>query len=187
MDLKDQQISEYNALKEEIKSNSQLTAQIFTVSITATALLIGYGFQEGNWLIFLSPFAIIFPSLWFISSQLISTVRIATYIRVFLEDDNEGLNWETRLAKSRRYRSKSDSRYTLSITGIYGGIGILCVVLSWIYVEKTNTKIIVLALTSLILIVLLTYLTANIRRCFKSDSYDNYCENWKKVKEAELN
>lgn len=59
--------------------------------------MIGYGLSNKEGSIFLAPLIIIIPSLFFLASQLESTIRIATYIQVFFEEGSDELNWETKL------------------------------------------------------------------------------------------
>src|SRR4030042_3520296 len=87
---------EYKHLYQEIGSNSQISQNVFVANVTVTAALIGYGLNNQTGSIFLAPFAILIPSLFFIASQLDSTTRIAAYILVFLENSSPGSNWETR-------------------------------------------------------------------------------------------
>ena len=104
------EFSEYEALRQEIIANAGIIADVFTISITAAVVILGYGIQReqetegdtGSWLLFLCPLGILAPSLWFISSQLESTVQIATYIQTFLEKRQDVLNWETRLSLLRQ-------------------------------------------------------------------------------------
>jgi predicted neutral ceramidase superfamily lipid hydrolase len=174
-------ITEYNSLREEIKNNSQVTAQIFTVTITATALLIGYATQTKNWIVFLSPFAVLIPSLWFISSQLESTIRIATYIKTFIEPKIEDLNWENKLFQLRRSGMMPERKYTLSITGIYGTIGLVCLVFSWVFMDYTTVNIIILSIVSPIVGGIMLFVALDVKKCFGLDFYLKYCKVWEEL------
>lgn len=89
------EFSEYEALRQEIITNAEMIAEVFTISITVAVMIIGYGIQRtqeqkgeaSRGLLFLCPLGILIPSLWFIFSQLESTVQIATYIQTFLEKE----------------------------------------------------------------------------------------------------
>ena len=121
------EFSEYEALRQEIITNAGVTAEIFTISITAAVVILGYGIQRetetegytGSWLLFLCPLGILIPSLFFISSQLESTIQIATYIQTFIEKGQDLLNWETRLALLRQASTSPGKRYTFSISSVY--------------------------------------------------------------------
>ena len=142
------EFSEYEALRQEIIANAGIIADVFTISITAAVVILGYGVQReqetegdtGSWLLFLCPLAILAPSLWFISSQLESTVRIATYIQTFIETGQELLNWETRLSLLRQAGTSSGTLYTFSISTVYMGLGIVSLVLSICYVFKNRQE-----------------------------------------------
>lgn len=178
-------LAEYQMLQDEIASNSSLVAQVFIFSVTATAALIGYGIEAGNWLVFLAPFAVLLPSMWFIASQLEATVRIATYIRLFLEPDVEGLNWETRLAALRCSACRPDSKYTVSITGIYGGVGVASLILAWAYVEKNTFNVVSLAVATALLGGLLILFSWTCRRCMRSSTFEQFTRAWTRVREDE--
>ena len=183
-DSKSELIAEYNMLQDEIKTNSQVTAQIFTVTITAAGLLIGYGLQARSWIIFFSPFAILLPSLWFISSQLESTIRIATYIKIFIEPKINGLEWENRLCQLRKKVMIPEKKYTLSITGIYGAIGFGCLILAWVLIgDYSLSNVSILSVATIIVGCILIIVIINVRRCFGLGCYSNYCKAWEKLLE----
>ena len=127
-------MDEYSQLYGEIGRNSQISQNVFVANVAVTAALIGYGLDAEQGPIFLAPFAIIIPSLFFLSSQLESTTRIAAYISVFLESDNDDLNWESRWFLLRKQNLlPSRRKYTLSISGLYGLLSFVCVLLSLQY------------------------------------------------------
>ena len=142
------EFSEYEALRQEIIANAGIIADVFTISITAVVLILGYGIQReqeteedtGSWLLFLCPLAILAPSLWFISSQLESTVQIATYIQTFLEKGQDVLNWETRLSLLRQAGTSLGKLYTFSVSTVYIGLGVVSLVLSIGYVFKNRKE-----------------------------------------------
>ena len=80
------------------------------------------------------------PSLWFISSQLESTVQIATYIQTFIETGQDVLNWETRLSLLRQVGTSPGTLYTFSISTVYIGLGLVSFVLSIYYVFKNQKE-----------------------------------------------
>lgn len=127
---------EYKNLYQEIGRNSQITQNVFVANVTVTAALIGFGLSAKAGSIFLAPFAILIPSLFFIASQLDSTTRIAAYILVFLEDGSLGSNWETRWLSLREGRLLPTRRkYTLSLSGLYGLLSAACLLLAFRYWE----------------------------------------------------
>lgn len=186
----DSLLAEYNALREEVKTNSEITANIFTFSMTATAAILGYGFTSSLWPVFLAPLVLILPSLWYVSSQLTSTIRIAAYIKTFIEPQLQGLNWETRLHSQRSQQASSklpEAKYTLSITGIYGSASILCMVLSFLYLDKQDRVELVIFIIAVVFILFpLLYITSYIRRVFKPDAFQKYCEFWLESTKQEI-
>jgi len=133
-EMQERQAEEYRTLRAEIDRNSQITTTVFLATITVTSALIGYGLSSGLGPIFLSPFAIIIPSLFFITSQLESTTRIGAYIMVFLETNSEELNWETRWFEIGQGKLLPHVRkYTFSISGLYGALSIVCIILAGFY------------------------------------------------------
>ena len=140
------EFSEYEALRQEIIANPGIIAEIFTISVTAAVVILGYGIQReqetegytGSWLLFLCPLGILLPSLWFISSQLESTVQIATYIQTFIEKGQEVLNWETRLFLLRQAGTSPGKLYTFSISTVYVALGVVSLCLSIFYVFKNK-------------------------------------------------
>lgn len=140
------EFSEYEALRQEIIANAGVIAEIFTISVTAAVVILGYGIQReqetegytGSWLLFLCPLGILLPSLWFISSQLESTVQIATYIQTFIEKGQDVLNWETRLFLLRQAGTSPGKLYTFSISTVYVALGVVSLYLSIFYVFKNK-------------------------------------------------
>ena len=183
METQDVLIAEYNSLREEIQSNSRLTAQIFTVAMTASASLIGYGLQASNWIVFLSPFAILLPSLYFISSQLETTTRIAAYIQTTIEPKLNGLNWETEWLRIRERNLLPAKRtYTFSISGLYGAVGFVCLFLSWLFVEPASTRTVtILGVVSLLMIAVMAHAISTIRRAFTLDFCLEHVNSWREL------
>ncbi len=130
---KDARLGEYQSLRDEIGRNSQITTNVFLANVTATGVLFGFAFETANGVIFLSPFAILIPSLFFLVSQLESTTRIASYIKVVLEPEL-GLAWERDWWEVRRRGLLPRRRkYTIAISGLYGTLSAFCVFLAAVY------------------------------------------------------
>lgn len=183
MKLERYQGEEYKTLRAEVDRNSQITATVFLATITVTSALIGYGISSKLGPIFLSPFAIIIPSLFFISSQLESTTRIAAYIMVFFEADSEELNWETRWLEVRQKGLLPHKRkYTFSLSGLYGALSVGCIMLAgfywhidwWMY--GTAVGLIALLVSLGIL---------SLYRAFSVQFCKQYVDAWTKVKHSE--
>jgi hypothetical protein len=175
-------LEEYRTLRDEIRHNSEITARTFIFTVTVTVTVIAAGLTIGFWAIFLSPFAIIVPVMYFLASQLESTTRIASYIRVRLEPKLEGLNWQTDWFRLREKKLISHRhKYTSSITGLYQGLSVVCLLLSWIYLFSKDhdlIHVIILSITSVIVVVLITLATLSIRNAFSSSFRDRYNKAW---------
>ncbi len=127
-------LKEYDHLYAEIGRNSQITQNVFVANVAVTSGLIGYGLEAGSSLIFLAPFAIMVPSLFFLASQMESTTRIAAYVTTFIERDIDALNWESRWLELRQKDLlPSKRKYALSLSGLYSLISIVCILLSFKY------------------------------------------------------
>ena len=188
--------SEYEDLRQEIIANAGIIAEVFTISITAAVVILGYGFQReqeteedtGSWLLFLCPLGILVPSLWFISSQLESTVQIATYIQTFIEKGQAALNWETRLSLLRQAGTQPGKLYTFSLSAVYMGLGVVSLVLSICYVFKnkkeTRARIVRIAFcVALFILMGIAYQQFNMRLTPKFTQ--EYREKWEAVQRLE--
>jgi hypothetical protein len=129
-------IVEYQSLRAEMMSNSQIVSQVFTVTVTGVAALVGFGIQSGNAYLFLVPPLFLLPSLLFISSQLEALIRIAAFIPVFIEPEMSGLHWEMALNKLRSRHDRAQSSYIFSLIGIYFILILICLILPWLFVRN---------------------------------------------------
>lgn len=92
-------IEEYRALKEEINHNRWKQAQVFTYALIVSGALLGYFLAaEAPYempYLFLSPLAILIPSILIVISLANANNRISIYIRVFHEGLENGLMYES--------------------------------------------------------------------------------------------
>lgn len=173
------QMQEYDRLYQEIGSNSQIVQNVFVANVAVTSGLIGYGLDAERAEIFLVPFAIIVPSLFFLASQLEGTTRIATYLNVFLERDNESLNWETRWLKLREQGLLPLKRkFALSLSGLYGLISVVCVLLTIQYWQFNKGWLIAVAMPILILVATGARMLV---RSFSVELCKEYVEAWERL------
>jgi hypothetical protein len=102
----DRTMEEYKSLRIEILQLLNRELRLIIFSFTATAAILGVSFtqagsfQEGS-LLFLVPLVILTLLLLQLNDIAHSVVRIASYIRIFLESNGPALNWETRMDKLR--------------------------------------------------------------------------------------
>lgn len=180
MDKLTEILEEYKQLYDEIGRNSQITQSVFVANVGVTAALIGYGLNAGNGTIFLAPFAIIIPSLFFLASQLESTTRIAAYLSVFIEHDSEMLKWESRWLQLRtRGLLPSRRKYTLSLSGLYGLLSLVCILLAFQYWQ--GNKCWFFAIVTVILL-LVAWGILLLVRAFSLQLCEDYIHSWRKLK-----
>lgn len=77
---------EQRTLREELRQLKQCQLQYFTLSVTGTAALLGYGASQGEGLIgalaVLAPLAIVLPCWWIFFDKATTITRIVGYYRV---------------------------------------------------------------------------------------------------------
>jgi hypothetical protein len=179
---------EYNKLCDEINQNAQISANIYLANITVTAILLGYAIKDNPiWYMFLSPFSIIIPSILLISSYVSSTIRIGTYIKLFIEPTNNELNWETRLQnlRNKNFMKSKHSSFSRSVSFLFILLGSFCLILSFIYAYKSQQINGITILTILVIIFLFAYGFYNLTVVSSRKYILDYLEAWKKIKDKE--
>ena len=180
--------TQYNTLYAEIQQNSNISAMVFTTSMTATAALIGYAISSEIWGIFFAPFVILLPSLFLIASQLTSTIKNASYISVFIEPELGKVNYETdwyKIRKAGLVPHGPMGGYIFSVTGLYGLVGILCLGLPWLYLDLSYTPDVILcSVVSFIVIVLMLIAIKTLKSSFSLEFLEAYHQAWEKIKES---
>jgi len=104
-------LNEKDALRHELRSLKNCQIQYFSISITATGLIIGFGTSlssdNSTNLLFIGPLLIIIPCWWIFFDKATTITRIVGYFRV-LEEIAVGssryryFGWETALSDFRR-------------------------------------------------------------------------------------
>ncbi len=167
---------EYKTLRSEIAENSRVVSTIFIANTTVTASLIGFGLSSEWGPIFLSPFAILVPSMFYLASQLESTTRISQYLRVFLEPQLER-QWQNRWYDLRAHGLMPHRRkYILAVTSLYGALGLVCMILAYLYWnpdELWQFRVAVIVIVPLKSIGILS-----VRRAFSMSLRNSYAEAW---------
>ncbi len=180
MGMKDQ---EYQTLYSEIGRNSQISQNVFVANVAVTAVLIGYGLQAESGPIFMAPFAIIVPSMFFLASQLESTTRIAAYLLVFHEADDPALNWESRwLILRRTGLIPTKRKYTLSLSGLYGLLSFVCLLLALQYWPYSLYWYMAAALG---IAVVVAWAILLLLRAFSLEMVDAYIDAWERIRAEE--
>ena len=88
-------MKEYELLRQEILTNSQIIAQYNIMLYTVTAAVLAFAFEKENPFLYLIPYVVIIPIYLLNEWKRRSNCNIASYMIVFLEG-NDHL-WETRV------------------------------------------------------------------------------------------
>lgn len=178
----------YDALYSEIRSNAGIVANLFTVTITAVATIIGFGVQLEQAGLFLAVFVVLIPALSFISSQMESTLEIASYVVVNFEGEETGVRWETDVLALRRLRAAHTApgalhKYGGSIAGLFAVIGVACLILPWNYIDTTDPASVSLVVVFSILAAALLFTTVrDAARPFGVEKFEEYVDAWKEIR-----
>jgi len=130
--------TELGSLRQEILQLSERRRNTTTFAITATVAIIGLGMQSQSHksLIMLIPLIILFFAGIQMASLYYSTLRIATYIRKFIEPENENLHWETymcayrdKVAEYPKLSRLSWPSYQMALVAV----GWICTILSLVF------------------------------------------------------
>lgn len=89
-------ISEYTSIKEEIQNKIELHNNLITFTITTTVALLAFAFSKENPFLFLVPFCILIPMSSRIAYYRLAFSKLSAYLIVFIEPELEECNWETR-------------------------------------------------------------------------------------------
>lgn len=92
-------LKEYDELRDEIKQKIELHNSLITFMITTVVAVLAFALDNDNSLLYLLPFAIIIPISMRITYYRSAMVKLSAYIIVYIENEIEGLYWETRNTK----------------------------------------------------------------------------------------
>lgn len=87
---------EYNTLREEMLQKIELHNKLIMFSITTSVAILAYAFSQKNPFLYLIPFCVIIPTSMRVIYYRSAIVKIAAYIIVFIEKNNNEIKWETR-------------------------------------------------------------------------------------------
>ena len=111
MDHAAQPLKLYELLTQEIQAAESQTYQVVSVGAGAIAAILAAGFNQRDHVLrlfmFLTSYLIIFPMVRLLSGNRSRIWRIATYMRVYLEPELPGVQWQTHLARSAALRPGS--------------------------------------------------------------------------------
>lgn len=83
---------EYAMLREEILLSLQTIKNYNNLLYSATSALLAFASALSHEIIFLLPFAVIFPLYFLIKREMMQVLRIGAYISVFLEEKSD-IRW----------------------------------------------------------------------------------------------
>ena len=122
----DYRIEEWKRLNDEIKTNTTRMHAALVLALGGTTAIFGVAkdiWWPGAAYFCLLPFLLLIPASLFITSQMASTQRIASYLRTYFESANLGLAWESRLVEVEEQikRKRIGGRFSNSLSYILGG------------------------------------------------------------------
>jgi len=123
-----QRLEEYKYINQEIAVHQRLIIQIFTISLIASVVVVGYGLQQFTStvgpFVMLIPMAIIIPCAFLISGLRRDIFRLGAYVMVMHENDKKP-GYETLLDKVRdNTGSLKESLTPIVLT--YCTLGVIC-------------------------------------------------------------
>lgn len=140
-EILDQQIIEYNTLKQGMLNYSNNMDSLFMFMFTTVSAIIAFALQQNNPYMLLISFVFLIPAkcrhFFYFKSQL----RMSSYIMIFLEPNIKGLNWETRVVFADSVpKNKQPKAFAVSIIQYYSHsiVGLLICILYVIGVMHTN-------------------------------------------------
>lgn len=190
-------LKEYDYLKNEINQKIELHNNLLTFTITTVVaiLSITLGLQNLlNPLLFLMPFCILIPMSIRIAYYRFAMAKLSAYIIIFLEDEIQGMKWETRNREVRRYLNNDKKSIDIKlISGSYYECFILCILCYTFYVYSYCTQrffsinliTMINIIWPLLLLVFDGYITIKIDSVDKNKEF--WIRKWKKLKEEEQN
>lgn len=96
------QLAEYKALRDEILNQSRVENQFVVLTTTISMALLGVAVNTGNpWVAILVP-VFVLVSLVYVRSRTRGIATIGAYIAVWLDDEIDGLNWESTVVRPPR-------------------------------------------------------------------------------------
>ena len=92
----DQKLKEYDNLKNEINQKMALRNTLITFTITTTIAVLTLALSQNITSLYLLPLCIIIPMSIRIVYYGIGIAKLSAYMIVFLDNDLDGIKWETR-------------------------------------------------------------------------------------------
>jgi hypothetical protein len=171
------ELKEYEALRQEILFDLKGMQRLFYLVMIVVGGIFSYGLVTKNGYVFLIGPVVVISCIGYTRNLMLSVVRINTYIRVVLEKNIPGLNWETYMFKVRKDKSYSwepqrRSHY-YALLGVYDSLAIGCFITSIVYGEK------ILVIPICIVLSILLYITNH--SLFDSTKVRHFIDEEKKI------
>lgn len=109
-------IKEYNNLRNEINQKIELHNTLLTFTITTTVAALTFALSQNKTILYLIPFCILIPMSMRIAYYRSAMSKLSAYMIVFLEKNIDGVKWETRnaaLNKNLNKKKKNINNYTI--------------------------------------------------------------------------
>lgn len=182
-------INEYKELRNEIMQKIELQNSLMTFMITTVVAVLAFAIGSDNSYMYLLPFGIIIPISMRITYYRTAMVKLSAYIIIYLENDLEGINWETRNVNLMG-ENKGGIYDKVTISHYYEGIllSIVCYILfclDYLKDKLVNYQVIVSLILPLGFVMWEMIITV------RSASIDkeklNWIERWEDFKQYEQN
>lgn len=89
-------IKEYDNLRNEINQKIELHNTLLTFTITTTVAVLTFALSQNKTILYLIPFCILIPMSMRIAYYRSAMSKLSAYMIVFLEKNIDGVMWETR-------------------------------------------------------------------------------------------
>ena len=91
-------IKEYDNLRNEINQKIELHNTLLTFTITTTVAVLTFALSQNKPILYLIPFCVLIPMSMRIAYYRSAMSKLSAYMIVFLEENIDGVKWETRNA-----------------------------------------------------------------------------------------
>lgn len=182
--------NEYHTLREEMLRKIDLHNQLIMFSITTSVAILAYAFSQENAYIFLMPFCVVIPVSLRVIYYRSAMVKIAAYIIVFIENEQDDLNWETRNNKIGKGINNDIVNRILKMNLNYDGLIMLttCYIVYLIkYISQNdiyNFYFILNIVWPLPLVIIEYFISKKGNGIYKTKHY--WIDEWEKIKLSEL-
>lgn len=180
----DGMITEYKILRDEINQKIDLVNSLTTFTLTTVVAILTFALMRKNPLLYLLPFCIIIPMYMRISYYRSAMVKISAYMIIFLEDEIEDINWETRNTYLMDNIERKDGSIVLSARYYENFVlSIICYILyiyNYISGKEINITSIIYILAPSLLVIWIWHIVRHIND-IESEKKE-WIKEWEKVK-----